>query len=298
MKEFIQATQVDLGESDTGKMVAAFLSEDNAKDKLSEVEMYNVGTGETMEPNVTNKTLECFESMAIQTTISLRHGLLRLIEDQTRNQKMVTKKGRRLAKGKSHRLLVGDMRIFKRKWRERDTVDCDLVVLADSSGSMGVNIEDVKIATYALLDCLDRIEGANTSAYAFGVSDDAIVELKNHNERFDNLVKAKIASLRADGGTPAAQAYWCSAHSLFRMQGKKKIVVMITDGQPDSPKAAKEMVETLERNGITVICLGVGRGAIIAAPILDYVYGINRWLKVEKFDLLPNELIRVAKEVI
>ncbi|MFC5079623.1 von Willebrand factor type A domain protein [Vibrio thalassae] len=298
LKAFLSGDSGSYVESDTGALTAEFLSQDENQEAMTEVEMYDSGQGDIMNVDVSDITLKSFEANAVHATSSLRQGLLRLIQDQTRTQKIVTKRGRRLAKGKLHRLTCGNTRIFKRKFSERENVDVDVVVLADSSGSMNTNIEHMKVATYAILDALERIDGANTAAYAFGYGSTDIAQIKKPNERFSNIVKGKIATLQSWGGTPAAEAYWAAAHALFAMQGKKKVVVMITDGQPNSPSATKEMVKALQSEGITVICMGVGCGAIKARKIFNDVYGHNRWLVVEDFEDLPSELLRVAKEVI
>ncbi|WP_428775707.1 VWA domain-containing protein [Vibrio sp.] len=297
IQQFLEATTEDLGESDLGEILKEVLSQDENQEPLTALEAENVGTGSELQIDVSPMEISNFEHHSISTTNTLRHSLIRLIEDQTRSQRQTVRRGRRIAKSKVHRLATGNTRIFKRKFTEREEVNCDVAVLADSSGSMGADMEAVKVATFALLQCLDQIEGAQTCCYAFGIGESNLVEVQRPGEHFGNKVKGRIASLTAWNSTPATEAYWAAAHALFRMESNKKVAIMITDGSPNNTSTTKAIVDTLKENDVKVMCVGVGVTSY-DIPQLDYVYGKGVWLNVKKFTDLPSELLRVAKEVI
>ncbi|WP_155736316.1 VWA domain-containing protein, partial [Stutzerimonas frequens] len=62
------------------------------------------------------------------------------------------------------------------------------------------------------------------------------------------------------GGTPLAQAIWPAAIEVLRAKGERKILFVITDGEPNSGTDGycKEMFERCEASGIQVIGLGFG----------------------------------------
>lgn len=295
LKEAIAKTLDELGSGDLGDTLKEILSDSKNQEPLTKEERYALTDVTDKGITITQAQIDTEVQIASQTTSQLRNGLVRLIEDQTRSQRVTGRKGRRLAKGKCHRLIVGDTRIFKRKFTERDEVNCDVAVLSDYSASMDGNMKSVQTATFSLLDCLSRIEGANTCAYGFGGL--GIVEIQRPNQRFDQVVKGRIFSLNATGGTPATEAYWASIKALRRMGGSKKVVIMVTDGEPNDTDATFSMVTAMKKQGIKVIALGVGVTSR-AHGIFNGIYGTNKWIYVKDFSDLPRELIRVAKEVI
>ncbi len=286
------------GDADTGELASEILSQPENQEALSELERACAPSKDSVIPKMGKAMIEQFENMAVQSSSSLQRSLVRLLQDKTRTQRVTTKRGRRVAKGKCHRLTIGDTRIFKRKFQEREEVSCDLVVLADSSSSLtDGQIAQIKVATYSLLSCLSRIDGASTSAYSFCDHGDVYI-LKSPQESFSNHVRSRIAALSPSGFTPATEAYWVAAQDLFRMNGAKKVVVMITDGEPDNHHTTKEIVDLLRQNGVVVLCIAVGKAFNGGGSTLDYCYGAGQWLKVPSFKDLCSELLRVTKEVI
>lgn len=295
LKEVMDKTLDDLGSGDLGDTLKEFLSDSKTQERLTQEECYALGEVKEKHISISQAQIDTAAQYSAQTTSELRNGLIRLIEDQTRSQRVTSRKGRRLAKGKVHRLITGDIRIFKRKFTERDEISCDVAVLADYSYSMGSDISSVKTATYALLDCLSKIEGANTCAYGFGGT--GILEIQKPNQNFDMGVKGRIFSLVAGGGTPATEAYWASIQAFRRMGASKKVAIMVTDGEPNDQQATFNMVQAMKKQGIRVIAVGVGVDSR-AHKIFNSIYGSKEWVYVQNFSDLPRELLRVAKEII
>ncbi|ENM5835282.1 VWA domain-containing protein [Vibrio metoecus] len=294
-QQFLSSSQEDLPEGDLGDLIESVLNLPGNKEAMTSEEMLYISKADIHQVTSLTESSDSFESVAKHTTVHLRNGLVKLLESETRTQKVTTKRGRRVARGKAARLLTGNTRIFKCKFQHREDINSDVVVLADSSGSMGRNIENVKIATYALLSCLDKIEGANSSAYAF--SNNRVTSLKEPAESFSPGVRARVASLMSLGGTPATQSYWVAVQTLMSMQSHKKVIIMVTDGGPDDPQSTKNIVTSLKENGVFIICLGVGVSEQ-TTHILNHIYGEDGWLNVPNFETLPKELLKVARYVI
>lgn len=292
--DFLKATEDELGESDTGRMAEALLNDSDNQEPLTPAERNYAGEAHDYDLRVSQSKADQMKSTAFKTTSHLRQSLLRLLEEQTRTQRITTRRGRRLSGNKVHRLATGNTRIFKRKFEEREGIDCDVVVLSDTSGSMGYNIESVKVATYALLQSLSLIEGCNTACMEFG---ETLGIIQKPSEGFSAQVQGRITAMSSSGGTPAAESYWTAIHALTQMSGHKKVVIMVTDGEPNDAEATKELVETLRANGVIVVCLGVGVDPRTVAT-LNYVYGANQWQRVSSFQDLPKQLLVAAQRVI
>lgn len=295
LKELISRKADELGKGDLGEILEETLNDPNNKEPLTSEEKYGLTPSKEQSVGISPSQLDSNVTIASAATSNLRNGLIRLIEEKTRSQRVVSKKGRKLAKGKAHRLVSGNHRIFKRKFTERDEVSCDVAVLADCSGSMGRDIESVKVATHALLDCLGKIDGASTCAYGFGGQ--GILEIQRPNQNYDRKVQAKVFSLKPMGGTPAPQAYWTAIRALCAMGACNKVALMVTDGAPQDPSATASIVNAMRKQGIKVIAIGVGVDSS-SSQTLDTVYGIKKWIHVKQFQDLPGELIRVAEQVI
>lgn len=295
LQELLEKSLDELGDSDLGDVLKDILGQRDNREGFTREEAYAVNPVTEQSIKIGEVALTKQVMSASATTSALRNSLVRLLEEQTRTQRITSRKGKRLSRSKVHRMAQGDFRIFKHKFTERNEVSSDVCVLADYSSSMGVNIKDVQVATYALLDTLDRIEGANTSAYGFGGN--GIVEIQKPNQGLDQKVKGKIFSLNAMGGTPAAEAYWAAVRAFSYMDAQKKVAIMVTDGAPNDPTATFNMVRTMRDHGMIVIGVGVAVDTH-TIPTLNSVYGTSKWVHVKRFDDLPSELLRVAREVI
>ena len=77
---------------------------------------------------------------------------------------------------------------------------------------------------------------------------------------------ASVVASRFDqkprGSTPLAQALW-HAMRLFDMQQRSRnIVIVITDGIPDSISRAQEALDALEKNNVEIYGIGINVNAI------------------------------------
>ena len=59
------------------------------------------------------------------------------------------------------------------------------------------------------------------------------------------------------GTTPLAEALWWVAKQLVSQKEVRKIILLITDGEPDDFQAAQEAVTALQKLGIEIIGVGI-----------------------------------------
>jgi hypothetical protein len=119
--------------------------------------------------------------------------------------------------------------------------------------------------------------------------------IKGFSERWDDAVKARLAAMEAGWSTRMGAAMRHAGHFLAARQSDKKILLLLTDGEPadidvadpDHLRAdAKKAVEELAGKGITTFCLSLDPKAD------DYVRDIfgNRYEVLDRIERLPEKL--------
>jgi Mg-chelatase subunit ChlD len=87
-------------------------------------------------------------------------------------------------------------------------------------------------ATLALALAFEGIPGVNPGITAFpGIDDASVFRVLEHGER----VRSKVGglSLQAQDSTPMTEAIWFGAASLLRCREPRKVLMVMTDGQPN-----------------------------------------------------------------
>jgi nitric oxide reductase activation protein len=62
--------------------------------------------------------------------------------------------------------------------------------------------------------------------------------------------------VKPSGGTPMAEAIWYAAYELSKTREDRKMLIVLTDGEPNSSQAT-EVIDLCERSGIDVIGIGI-----------------------------------------
>jgi len=158
-------------------------------------------------------------------------------------------------------------RLWKRRFgspvfmREEEGLDLQaaISIVVDRSGSMSHEIKMAIEATVATALAFDhpsiqhqviafpwRSRGGNP-----GVS-----VIKDWNEGVRKLA-SRIPRMDADGYTPMAEAILYSAAQLAGREEVRKLMLLVTDGQPDCAEAAMESIRVARQHGIHVIGLGI-----------------------------------------
>jgi len=154
--------------------------------------------------------------------------------------------------------------VFRSKARS-ERQSAAIQFLFDKSGSMDAAMDQAEAALYAVLKSLEGLPLVTTGAMSFpGTNQSGNSEscdlIKRSTERLSTAVQAGGFGSLANGGTPMAPAIWPAAVEVLRAKGERKILLVITDGSPNSGSESycKEMYERCEASGIEVIGLGFG----------------------------------------
>ncbi|MDO8263836.1 MAG: VWA domain-containing protein [Gallionella sp.] len=121
------------------------------------------------------------------------------------------------------------------------------------------------------------------------------LHIKGYSECWDDQVKGRLAAMEASYSTRMGAAMRHAAHYLEKQQADKKLMLVLTDGEPsdiDSKDGrlliedARQAVKELDRQGIYTYCINLDRKAD------EYVADIfgNQYTIIDKVAQLPERL--------
>jgi cobaltochelatase CobT len=235
-------------------------------------------------------------AQALSVTGQLRVKLIRELQAQTELDIRVGKRGRRISSRHLHRIVANDPRVFRTVDEEQD-LDTAVALMIDVSGSMADEvdpqvgtrvIEVASKALYATAVAMESLDGVDVAVGTFPYFD-VVKPFSTRARRIDGCF-----SLDAAGGTPMAQGVQLGVRLLQSSDKHRKILIVITDGAPNSRAEAQLAILAAEREGIEVFGLGICTTA--GEDIFD------RWdvirevteLPVKLMDLLRSKMLRAA----
>lgn len=230
----------------------------------------------------------------------IQSQLMGLVQASQRNGYTTGRHGRQLDTNRLHRLVSGDTRIFRRS-AERKHPDTAVHLLVDMSSSMdklmpsGEHVYEVaRDAAMALALGLEKINGVNPAVTFFCKnSRQPVWSVVKHGQKVSR--NAGRFSFSPDGGTPMTEAIWYSAFELSKTRERRKMVLVVTDGEPNNVGSCQQVVQLCQRSGIEMIGIGVGTGAKVAGLFASSIQieSVND-LKHTLFQLMSDALTGVA----
>lgn len=251
MRELLRATEADIPK-DFGRKVA--------------IEMQSLAAANLPKSNVSPS--KAVATSAIQDPAALLNGLrpqtraLRtrlegalqaLLFDRPENRRS----GTRIDPRNLYRINLPNPKVFLRRV-ERKALNTAVQILLDSSSSMGKReiMNDALESALALALALDSVPRVHVACAAFpGANSSELIPLTRFGESVMQTA-SYYPSVCAHGSTPLAEAFWWVASQILLQPEERKLIVVITDGEPNSKEAAKDIITRCESSGIE--CLGVG----------------------------------------
>jgi Mg-chelatase subunit ChlD len=205
-------------------------------------------------PPRTNATELAHQARA--ATAALRRRLASLVQASQANDVWRSRYGRRLHGRELYRLAMNDPRLFIHR-HERDAPNTVIYLLLDRSGSMRRRIELAAQAALAIAIALEVIPGVAIAVSAFpGSDEDRLLPLVNFGERV-TAVAGRFA-ISADGSTPLQNALWRAGFELVNRREPRRLLLTVTDGEPQNEAASQEVIARCRAIGIEVLGLGIG----------------------------------------
>ena len=175
--------------------------------------------------------------------------------------------------------------------REDEGIDLNAAVsiMIDRSGSMHSMIGSAAQAAVAMMFAFDT-PGLKTQVSVFPWSarhGTGVGVVKGWEENSRQLA-SRVTSLTASGGTPMAEAVLFAATDIARREEALKIVMVITDGEPDNLAAARYIVRRVRNDGITVVGLGIGTDP-------SSVFGSRYAASLSNVDELSSSMVKLVR---
>jgi cobaltochelatase CobT len=193
----------------------------------------------------------------------LRAQLTGLVQSAREERRWTKRCGRRLDRGRLHRLALGDTRVFVSR-SEHAAPNTAVHLLVDVSGSMndmvpGTPHTRCQLAlnsAVALSVALEGIRGVNPAVTAFpGYAHNTVEVLQRHGE------PVRLVAGRFDqpprGGTPMYESLWYGAAQLVAQREPRKLLLVLTDGDPARKSDVKDLVARLEHGGLEIYGIGI-----------------------------------------
>ena len=265
-----------------GELLADRLEGGRASRKESAMTVANVGkvSACTIRPEEKEESL--------RASIALRSRLQGLLEAKTRQSVGIGRRGP-LSSKDLYRLSIGNPRIFK-SCEEKKGLSTAVHLLLDVSSSMaGSSIQLARKSCYAVLKALSGIKGINGAVTAFPADDteDSVAPLARHGQAIPSYL-----SVKASGSTPLSQALWWVMQEMLSLKEDRKIVVVLSDGMPDSVESAQYAITQAKRIGFEIYGIGIVSGAInqILTKTSKTIWNLNE-LTQALFSLLQKALV-------
>lgn len=184
--------------------------------------------------------------------------------------------------------------------------DLAVVVLLDLSEStneamQGSDKTVLQLTREASTLVATAIEGIGDPYAIHGFSSDGrhdvqYFRLKDFNQHFDDEAKARLAGMKGGLSTRMGAALRHSAHHLFKQPERRKLILLVTDGEPADiderdPQHlrfdAKKAVEELYSQGVQTYCLTLDPKA---DDYVKRIFGANNYTVIDHVDRLPEQL--------
>ena len=228
-------------------------------------------------------------------SMALRARLHEFVQVNSRRRTSAARSGNRMVRDAATRIAMNDYRVFSVQRSQVNVVDTAILLLVDASYSMNdtvdkssteTQLEVAKKSAVALAVALEQIKGTQLSIVGFGKPD--VTRVMQFGEGIRQAA-GRIGALRAGGGTPMAEALMVAQADLLACNALRRIVMVITDGDPDDPDAARELVKFGQRNGIEHMGVGINLST-------DHLFPLN--CRINDVRQLPKAVVGMVQQVL
>lgn len=185
----------------------------------------------------------------------IRNALMGLIEAKARNYSYYSDSGLKIDKRRLSRLAVWDTKVFRKK-EEVKGEDCAIMLLADTSGSMERDwVEEEYAACLGIALALRNERNVDVGFTTFSSYAEQILPL---GAKSLLAYQTKIGASFHRNSTRTDLALIAALQELSFSRRKRKIVLVMTDGQSDNTLDTRQAIEALNRNHCELYALGIG----------------------------------------
>ena len=185
----------------------------------------------------------------------IRNALMGLIEAKARSYSYYSDSGLKIDKRRISRLAFWDTKVFRKK-DEVKGEDCAIMLLADTSGSMERDwVEEEYAACLGIALALRNERNVDVGFTTFSSCAEQILPL---GAKSLLAYQTEIGASFHRNSTRTDLALIAALQELSFSNRKRKIVLVMTDGQSDNTLDTRQAIEALNRNHCEVYALGIG----------------------------------------
>lgn len=240
---------------------------------------------------------EAILTLSASESAQIRARLRGMVQSSQDNRNHAKRHGLRVATYRLAASQAGESRLFIQR-KPRIAPNAAVHLLVDISGSMGKPIGEgnrkyfhvANEAALALAMALEGIPGVVPAVSYFpGIHQEvSIALLPKQSVRH----RAACFDQKPRGCTPMAQAMWFAANSLLAQKQKRKLMIVLTDGDPDDWAATHDIVDRCRRSGFELLGIGIQTRSVERFFPQSIVINDVKDLKRELFEVTQQLLIQ------
>lgn len=225
----------------------------------------------------------------------------RFLVDNTQSVSVNSYSGKKFKPGRVYRPVP---KYFEKSRNENESPNCSIYVVGDQSGSMGGDrIKAVKATFMVLCEMAQNIKQLRFGAFGHHASGYSVY-IDNYILPDEDISKAKykVMKVYTSGCNRDGAALRYVAELLKKEDTDKKLLIMISDGQPNAGgyggTAAEEDIRNAiteyERFGIHIVAAAIGEDK----ERIKYIYGNERFMDITNLSQLPDTFCQVVSRVL
>jgi cobalamin biosynthesis protein CobT len=215
----------------------------------------------------------------------LRRQLRQYLESSTWDEEFRTSNGRKLSSRALSSIPTGQTKVFTKRI-DGVGIDTAVLFLIDRSGSMSNAIDTAAKAALAAALAIESNQGCSVQVAAFpGCKEDKVIEISKFGQKVaDNSAIYRV--IGTEGSTPLAPAMIYGLQELALRQEERKVMIVVTDGNPDCETSSERAYELAKKMGVDLIGIGINLD-------VDWLFKNSR--KISSVDELPKCMFEVMK---
>lgn len=227
-------------------------------------------------------------------TNALRVRLGGLVESSLEEDECLGRSGLFIDNPSVYRTVLGDGNVFMTE-DEETGVNTAFVILFDRSGSMSRCIVTAREAALAVSLALNEIPGVSVTCAAFPshLSPTGVLLLTHFGEA-PLKTAGRYEAVNASGGTPMTEALWWGACELSMREEPRKIILVVTDGNPDRLESCRDTIRIISGTGVELLGLGINSQSVVNLFPVHAVIDNSTELASAMFGMLQSTLLAQA----
>lgn len=250
-------SESDLPRDAVKQMAAALTTQAKQEPAAKESGPFQLSTDSVGDAHTKEGDVETLKE-GVQASSVIRARLTGLLAAQSRRSDTLHTRGRKIDGRRITKTLSGDQRVFRQR-HDITRPDTAVHVLLDCSGSMAHIQHIANQATVSLGLAVTAIPQCDIAISMFpGVNGEVSPVIKRGQGIRQSLGRCAISP---NGGTPLAEAMLYGARELATSRKARKVLIIITDGDPRSGGAVRYMNSVIEE-AVDVYAIGIMSNAV------------------------------------